>query len=179
VAEFQVRALLFREAVGPSAKLARPLLGIGFCRPAMEAGCTYCSATSIIHCSSFIPRACAFAWSAASFSEGMLSVTVDAHESRPNSENVGPIPSRGGRRHQGLSVHGDVDITPAGIPSHRELREEDAFSGAPFYSSPCTLSASRYRTFLDLALISVVVIAPCSRNTANHLRMDISLSPSA
>lgn len=32
---------------------------------------------------------------------------------------------RGGERHQGLSVHGDVDIIPAGTHSRWELREKD------------------------------------------------------
>jgi AraC family transcriptional regulator len=32
---------------------------------------------------------------------------------------------RAGRRHQGKSVHGDVDIIPGGVPSRWELREDD------------------------------------------------------
>jgi len=32
---------------------------------------------------------------------------------------------RGGQRHSGLSVHGDVDIVPAGMPCRWELREKD------------------------------------------------------
>ncbi len=32
---------------------------------------------------------------------------------------------RGGRRHQGVSVHGDVDIIPAGVSSRWELKEPD------------------------------------------------------
>ncbi len=32
---------------------------------------------------------------------------------------------RGGQRHRGLSVHGDVDIIPAGTPSRWEMREKD------------------------------------------------------
>lgn len=32
---------------------------------------------------------------------------------------------RGGQRHHGLSVHGDVDIIPAGTPSRWEIRERD------------------------------------------------------
>ena len=32
---------------------------------------------------------------------------------------------RGGRCHRGLSVHGDVDIVPAGVPARWELREQD------------------------------------------------------
>src|SRR5271156_2570073 len=32
---------------------------------------------------------------------------------------------RGGRRHRGLSVHGDVDIVPAGVPSRWEIKETD------------------------------------------------------
>lgn len=33
--------------------------------------------------------------------------------------------NRGGRCHQGLSVHGDVDIVPAGVPSRWEIKEAD------------------------------------------------------
>jgi AraC family transcriptional regulator len=33
--------------------------------------------------------------------------------------------NRGGRRHRGLSVHGDVDIIPAGVSSRWELKEKD------------------------------------------------------
>jgi AraC family transcriptional regulator len=33
---------------------------------------------------------------------------------------------RAGRRHRGVSVHGDVDIIPAGVPSRWEIREKDA-----------------------------------------------------
>ena len=32
---------------------------------------------------------------------------------------------RGGRHHQGVSVHGDVDIVPAGVPSRWEIKEAD------------------------------------------------------
>src|SRR5580693_8857002 len=32
---------------------------------------------------------------------------------------------RAGRRHQGLSVHGDIDIIPGGVPSRWEARESD------------------------------------------------------
>jgi AraC family transcriptional regulator len=32
---------------------------------------------------------------------------------------------RGGRRHQGLSIHGDIDIVPGGVPSRWEIRESD------------------------------------------------------
>jgi AraC family transcriptional regulator len=32
---------------------------------------------------------------------------------------------RGGKSHSGLSVHGDVDLVPAGIPCRWELREKD------------------------------------------------------
>ena len=32
---------------------------------------------------------------------------------------------RGGRRHSGISVHGDVDIVPAGVPCRWELKEQD------------------------------------------------------
>ncbi len=33
--------------------------------------------------------------------------------------------TRGGRRHQGTSVHGDVDIVPSGVPSRWELKHQD------------------------------------------------------
>ncbi len=33
--------------------------------------------------------------------------------------------SRAGKSHRGLSVHGDVDILPAGVPSRWELKESD------------------------------------------------------
>src|ERR1700677_3001139 len=32
---------------------------------------------------------------------------------------------RGGRRHQGLSVHGDVDVVPGGIASRWETKSDD------------------------------------------------------
>ncbi len=32
---------------------------------------------------------------------------------------------RDGRRHRGITVHGDVDIIPAGVPSRWEIREKD------------------------------------------------------
>jgi AraC family transcriptional regulator len=32
---------------------------------------------------------------------------------------------RGGRRHRGLSVHGDIDIVPAGVPSRWEVNDAD------------------------------------------------------
>ena len=32
---------------------------------------------------------------------------------------------RGGKSHRGLSVHGDVDIVPAGVPSRWEIKETD------------------------------------------------------
>src|SRR4051812_35330629 len=33
--------------------------------------------------------------------------------------------NRGGRTHRGLSVHGDIDLVPAGVPSRWEMKETD------------------------------------------------------
>jgi AraC family transcriptional regulator len=43
---------------------------------------------------------------------------------------------RDGRKHQGITVHGDVDIIPAGVPSRWELKEKDT---ALLFSVPTSL----------------------------------------
>ena len=61
---------------------------------------------------------------------------------------------RGGRCHRGLSVHGDVDVVPAGVPCRWELREQDTalIVGIP----PYLLETAARGMDLDPARVEVV-----------------------
>jgi len=61
---------------------------------------------------------------------------------------------RGGRRHRGVTVHGDVDIVPAGVPSRWELKEQDT---ALLVAVPTSLLRSvAEQAGLDPARIEIV-----------------------